>query len=192
MAGPSQSSKPIRRKPRVPDPVEARPREAIPQEIIQDVLAAIRSACYASNDVAPKQWYQDRVFLLQRVVLWPAGWLHKRGVSLPPARYKEILLGIIKDIRIHGQASTVKYWPGYLAKCVQDHFKHNEDNLYNEAKAFRAVLERTLGIAKLAAVPQTPSSLDPVRQLEELRRLCIVPKRRRPQLPPTGKQLSLF
>ena len=124
--------------------MEARPREAIPQEIIQDVLAAIRSACYASNDVAPKQWYQDRVFLLQRVVLWPAGWLHKRGVSLPPERYKEILLSIIKDIRIHGQASTVKYWPGYLAKCVQDHFKHNEDNLYNEAKAFRAVLERTL------------------------------------------------
>lgn len=121
--------------------IEPRAKQSLPEQIVADLLGVIRRQFLA--DLAEKEWYQHRRFLL-RVVTWPAAWLNRRGVSLPPARYKAVFLGILDGVKVHGATAQVKYWPGYLLHCVQEHFKHHGDELYEEAKSVRHSVERAL------------------------------------------------
>src|SRR6185503_11203997 len=138
-----------------------RPRPSpLPAEIVNDLMAAARS--FYSD--FPERWFADQSFIRQRVVTWPAGWLRKRGVSLKPERYKEILLGLFLDIKRKGNTGAVKYWPGYLAHCVQEHFKHHGDEIYEEAKSFRVALENALGKAQTAPRPDPVAVIAQVHQ----------------------------
>lgn len=161
-----------------------RPSQDVPAEIIGDLMAAIRNQFYA--DAPAKSWFQDQKFILRNVVLWPAAWLNRRGVSLPAPRYKEIVLEVFNGVKTHGQTAAVKYWPGYLMKCVQEHFRVHGEDYYDEGKSLRVSLERALLTASRA--PQAP---DPISRLAEARRL-IQPARRAAK--PTGpkQQLSLL
>jgi hypothetical protein len=141
---------------------EQRPRQTLAVEIRDDLLQVIRNQFY--QDAPVGQFQKDRKFLLSRVVLWPAGYLDSRGVTLPPARYKAILLEVFNGIKQHGQTGAVKYWPGYLMHCVQTHFHVHGEDYYNEGKALRATLDK---IVKKA--PQIPTA-DPVRVMAEARR----------------------
>jgi hypothetical protein len=123
-----------------------RPKQDLPADIIGDLMTAVRNGFYPGNDA----WFADQSFIRRRVVTWPAGWLNKRGVTLKPERYKEILLGIFTEIKRHGQTGTVKYWPGYLVHCVQEHFKYHGEEIYNEAKALRNKVEAALLAGKRA------------------------------------------
>jgi hypothetical protein len=97
-------------------PTFDRPKQSVPTEIVRDLMGAIRNQFYPDTLCAgaEKQWFQDQQFLKVRVVLWPAAWLNKRGVTLKPDRYKQILLDIFADIKRHGATGAIKYWPGYL------------------------------------------------------------------------------
>ena len=154
-----------------------RPKMEVSQELVNDLLKFIENQFYL--DVPKKRFHQDRNFLLKRVVLWPAAWLHKRGVTLPPDRYKQILVEIFLDICRHGSTSAVSYWPGYLAKCVQDHFYHQGEKIYESAKSARTLAENAILIAGKIQCQPAP---DPVAELAKAAALVKSPGgRRRPR-----------
>lgn len=158
----------------------------MPQEMVEDILAAIRGQFYF--DCKPKQFFQDRNFLLKRVILWPASWLSSRAVTVAPDRYKRILLDIFQDIKRHGKTDQVAFWPGYLAKCVQDHFKHHGEDIYNEAKNVRAILDAEL--SKLGSIPRP----DPIKALADAASILRPLKRHKldKSSPARSKQLTLL
>lgn len=164
-------------------PVAAeRPRQETPAEIVGELLGVIRGQFY--GDTEAKRWFQDQHFIKRNVVLWPATWLDKRGVTLAPARYRAILMEIFQGIKRHGETGAVKYWPAYLMRCVQEHFRHNEDALYEEAKAVRTQVEsamRTIQRLKDA----TPAS-DPIQMLAQTR--AVLQSSRRHRVKPEAAQ----
>jgi hypothetical protein len=162
-----------------------RSKQEVGAEIVNDLLASVRNQFYA--DAPAKQWFQDRKFILRSVVLWPASWLNKRGVTLPPERYKSILLEIFQDIKRKGNTGAVTYWPGYLMHCVQEHFKHHGDDYYTEGKSLRSAVERSL--MAFGRLDQAAGQPDPVRQMAHARSI-IQPQKRRPK--PSPKQGLLF
>lgn len=169
-------------------PSQPRPKQQLPADIITDILGAIRGSFY--GDLPPKRWFEDTKFLTRRVVTWPAKWLDSRGVSLPPERYKAILMDILQTIKHKGNTGVVSYWPGYLAHCVQEHFKHHGESYYEEGKALRAKLDIALSTCRSAVVRQP----DPIRTLAEVHQvLSASTPRRHPksaQKPP--QQMDLF
>jgi len=95
-----------------------------------------------------------------------------RGVTLPSARYKEIVLGVLIGIKQHGATDVIKYWPGYLKHCLQTHFKVHGEEIYNEAKSVRNKVEHTL-----LACRKVERSVDPIAVIAEARKLNAKPKR---------------
>lgn len=160
--------------------VEERPKQPLPAEIVGDLLSAIRSAFY--GDLDAKQWHQQKRFLT-RVVTWPAGWFTRKGVTIGPARYKAIVLDILDGIKVHGSTENVKFWPGYLLHCVQEHFRHHGDGYYEEGKAVRTTIERALSQA--GSRPQA----DPVEALAQANAV-LAPRTLRRKTP--NQQLSLL
>jgi hypothetical protein len=155
--------------------VHPRLHQEITGEIVSDLLGVIRGQFY--GDASPKKWFQDRPFLLRNVVLWPASWLNKRGVSLKPERYKAIILECIADIKHHGATGVVQFWPGYLMHCVQEHFKHHGDEIYKEGKSLRTLSERAMMAFIRASEPVNQA--DPVRALSMARDAFVSGRRKR-------------
>ena len=160
--------------------VEERPKQPLAAEIVGDLLASIRGAFY--GDLDDKQWHQEKRFLT-RVVTWPASWFNRRAVTVRPERYKAIFLGIVDDIKVHGSTAGVKFWPGYLLRCVQEHFRHHGDEYYEEGKAVRATVEKAL--SQVAGRRQ----VDPVEALAQVSAV-LAPRRVRTRS--VKKQLDLL
>jgi hypothetical protein len=161
--------------------VEERAKQPLPAEIVGDLLASIRGAFY--GDFTDKQWHQEKRFLT-RVVTWPAAWFNRRAVTVRPERYKQIVLGILDGIKAHGSTAAVKFWPGYLLRCVQEHFKHHGDEYYEEGKAVRSIVDRALSQAT-----GRPAA-DPVQALAQANAV-LAPRTRARKIVP-GKQLDLI
>lgn len=167
----------------------SRPKQSVPAEIVQDLMRAIQNQFYPDSfcdKKAAKQWGQDSNFIRLRVVLWPASWLNKRGVTLKPIRYKQIILEVLNEIKAHGQTGVIKYWPGYLAKCIQERFKYRSEEIYQEGKNLRALTENTL--ASLGSINH--SGPDPIRVLAEARNDLLKTKKKPSKQAP--KQLDLL
>ncbi len=162
--------------------VEPRPRQSMPKEIVDDFLGVIRGQF--CPDATDKEWFQQRRFFM-RVVTWPASWLARRGVSLTPERYKAILQDIFQGVKTHGATDTVKYWPGYLLHCVQEHFKHHGDEIYEEAKSVRHSVER--GLAGVAPGERPSATTETLAQVN-----AIVSRRRPKRVRKPTKQLGLL
>lgn len=97
----------------------------------------IRSRFYTNEQ---KCFFRDQRFLLYAIT-WPASWFHERGLHPPPNRYKQIIVERLDDIRQHGiPAHYTPYFPRYLLKVLQDHFKWHGDQLYQEFKHIRNAL----------------------------------------------------
>jgi hypothetical protein len=166
-----------------------RPKQQLPQEIVSDLMAAIRGPFY--GDATPKQWAQDYHFIRDRVVLWPATWLDKRGITLKPERYKAIILEVLQEIKHHGNTGHITYWPAYLAKCVQERFKHRAEDIYEEGKNLRAQMENVLTGLAVGTRSTASHEIDPIRALAEARRDLLKAKNTRRAKTP-AKQLSLL
>lgn len=164
-------SRPFKRARPVADP---RPRQETPAEIVGELLGVIRGQFY--GDTEARRWFQDQHFIKRNVVLWPAAWLDKRGVTLAPERYRALLLEIFQGVKRHGETGAVRYWPGYLMKCVQEHFRHNEDAIYDEAKAVRTQVESAMRAIQRGR-DATPAS-DPIRVLAQTRAVLQSGRRR--------------
>ena len=157
-----------------------------PAELVNQLLNVVRSQFY--GDLPPKRFFQDRNLLLRNVILYPAHWLDERGVTLPSHRYKGIVLDVLQTIKRHGDTRGIQHLPGYLAHCVQTHFKHYGDEYYEEAKALRALTGDI--IAALAKLPQRnePNLVPTLAAL----RADLTPKKRRCKAKPADDQPSLF
>jgi hypothetical protein len=161
-------------------------RQATPAELVTQLLNVVRSQFY--GDLPPKRFFQDRNLLLRNVILYPAHWLDERGVTLPSHRYQGIVLDVLQTIKRHGDTRGVQYLPGYLAHCLQTHFKHHGEEYYEEAKALRSLTGDVINA--LAKLPCRAES-DLIPTLAALR-ADLAPRKRRRTKDSSDDQPSLF
>lgn len=122
-----------------------------------DALLERLKPLYAGRN--PRDWYRDRRMLL-KALTWPAAWFSSRGYNRLHLRtYSAILFEIIDDIRTHGtQARETQYFPRYFLKCVQDYFRHNEDDICARHRAARDSITTALNhIKSLATKTEDPT-----------------------------------
>lgn len=100
---------------------------------MQEMLSAVRRRFFA--DETPRRWAQEQV-LVKQAIAFPARYLDDRGLRLPGGRYREILIGIFRDVREHMRIDPRRP-AAYLLKAVQDHMLHQGDRYCQEAKATR-------------------------------------------------------
>jgi len=109
------------------------------------------------------------------VILWPASWFNKKGVTVPADRYKKIVTDILMTAVQLGNTEAIRYRPAWLMKVIQSHFTIHGDEYYEEAKSIRNLTDHALLFAGKAAV-RAP---DPVGELAAACRL-LKPTKRRP------------
>jgi hypothetical protein len=167
-----------------------RPKQELPEQIVAELLANIRHQF--CGEMTDKAWGQSRRMFM-RVVTFPAAQLNAQGVSLPPERYKAILLDILQDIKRH-VAAAVSYWPGYLLSCLQKHWAMHGDEYYDEAKGIRTAVER----AKLAysGAQITPDPVDDTTEKLAAVHRVLSQRHHRPggarKKPPQQSEMTLF
>lgn len=118
---------------------------------MNDLLTAVRNGFYGED---PEAWFKDQHFIKRNVILWPASFVVRKGFTMSPERYKSAVLEVFQGIKQHGQTGAVKFWPGYLMKCIQDHFKIHWEEYYQEAKAIRTKVDLALFAAQRATDAQ--------------------------------------
>lgn len=160
-----------------------RPRQVTPESIVAGLLALVRGQfCGGMED---KEWFQHSHFVRRNVILWPARFMVGKGFTLPPDRYESILQSVFMEVKHHGQTGDVRFWPGYLMKCVQDHWRHHWEEYYQESKSARSISETALvAIKKVAHEDRTVDALAIAHR--------VLSKRGRKSRAATRKQLSLF
>jgi hypothetical protein len=154
----------------------ARPKQHLPVDTVTDLQTAIRNQFYADSR---DQFLKDQHFIKREFCLYLASWLDKRGVTLKPDRYKALLLGLLNEIKTHGNTAAVKYWPGYLKHVLQQHLKHHGEDIYHEAKSLRTLAENSLLNLSNLKSANLESSIDPVRAMAEARRDLLTLKRQK-------------
>lgn len=165
-----------------------RPDQETPAEIVAAILRAIR--LQFCPDLSDKEWFKAHYhFIKMRAVLWPAAFMKKKGFSVPPERYKAILFGILQEIKRHGDTGRVQYWPAYLTKCIQDHFNHQWETYYQEAKTVRAATDRALLAFSRGSAPAPEANVDDLATAVAVLRSPGGKKRRPVKM---EKQLGLF
>jgi len=163
-----------------------RPAQETPAEIIEDLMQFVRTSFYQGNPA----WYKDQHFIRQRVVTYPASWLNSRAVTLKPERYKEVMINIVRIIKLNGNTGSVQYWPRYLLHCVQEHLKHHGEELYNEGKSIRAQTDIALVACQRAT--QANRAPDVVAAIAQVNQALASATRRKKVVAPAKQQLSLF
>jgi hypothetical protein len=168
------------------NPVEERPKQQTPAEVVQFLMNFVRTSFY--QDFQERWFPQQRE--VQKVVTWPAAWLNSRGVTLPPERYKAILVEMVTTIKHHGETGSVKYWPRYLLHCFQEHFKHHGEDYYDEGKAIRTRLEGIVGLLQRSTEARRPDTVEALAQVHKA--LQTGKRKPKPITTPTKAQLNLF
>jgi hypothetical protein len=162
-------------------------KQPTPVELTDSCLGILRSKFYnlPGDD---KFFHQDRARLLAWVVLWPASWLNKRGVTIHGHAYREIFSKVFLQAAAHVE-SKVRYRPAYLKQVIQSHFKIHGEEYYEAAKSVRHLVEQTMLLIGSRPQPQP----DPVRELAATRDVLagLKPKKRASQIS-FKSQLSLF
>jgi hypothetical protein len=120
--------------------VEERPKIGVSKQFMIDMTLMIRGQFCPDWD--DKAW-NTHLWLVQRTVIYPAAWLNKRAIFVPPDRYRELLLELLQEVKRKGGA--IKFPPGYLLKCVQDHMRFNADRYNTEGKVARDRLTKLMG-----------------------------------------------
>jgi hypothetical protein len=120
-----------------------RPKQEVSADLVDRLMAIVRGQF--CGQMTGKEWGQHSHFVRRNVILWPARFIcNKKGFTLPGVRYEQIMRQIFSEIKANMTNAPIRYWPGYLMKCVQDHWRHHWEEYYNEAKAARNVAESTL------------------------------------------------
>lgn len=161
------------------------PRQDTPEDLVARLLYTIRGQF--CSDLDPKAWHQSTSFIRRNVILWPARFMKSKGFTLPPARYEAIMREIFGEIKRHGRPDLVKFWPGYLMKCVQDHWHHHWEDYYAEAKAVRGLAERAL-LACQAAVPAEDRTVESLAMAHRV----LTKRHKAKKRPVQSRQLGLF
>jgi hypothetical protein len=114
-----------------------RPKQLTPKELTDTLLDFLARKFYP-DDVT--SYMKDRSRLLAWVVLWPASWLNKKGVSLPADKYRELFFQVFFEAKACG-TEKIKYRPAWLRMVIQSHFLHHGDEIYERAKSIRSLVE---------------------------------------------------
>ena len=154
-----------------------------PVELRDSLMDFLERKFYQGHRI---EFVKDRPRLLSWVVLWPAKWLQDRGVTIPAERYREIFINVFMDGLRFGHTENITYLPAWLAKVIQSHFAVHGDEIYDEGKNLRAVVDRTL----LVVGKQVSQAPDPVRDLAAAARLLAPLKRSKKA--PANAQISLL
>jgi hypothetical protein len=138
-------------------------------ELLGSCIAFLQRKFYQDHDHA---FSKDRQRLLEWVVLWPAKWLDRRGVTISDDQYRALFESVFMDSLRFGDTENITYLPAWLAKVIQSHFAHHGDEIYQAAKNVRTLTEHALLMAGKLVQKQP----DPVRELAQAARL-IRPKK---------------
>jgi hypothetical protein len=160
-----------------------RPTQPTPKELTDSLLDFLRRKFYDGN---PKRFFQDRRRLLAWVVLWPAGWLKGKGVTVTTERYREIFCSVFLE-SLTFRSEKITYLPAWLRMVIQSHFRCHGDEIYEAAKSLRTLAENALLVAG-RAVGERHS--DPIDELSAA--LRIVSAKKRPSNPTRKDQLTLL
>lgn len=160
--------------------MQDRPSQDTPEDLVHRLLSAVRGQF--CGDMTQKEWAQFSHFIRRNVILWPARFIFGKGFTLPAARYESIMRDIFRTIIEHGHPGAVIFWPGYLMKCTQEHWRHHWEEYYAESKSVRNhVTAALLACKPLAKEDRTVEALAMAHQ--------VLTKRSRPIRP---SQTPLF
>jgi len=166
-----RSERPFRKQPTSP-------------EIVEELLRFIQSKWYVGD---PINFTKDRPRLLEWVVLKLAVYLEDRAVTVPAARYLEIVRDVILMEAVQfGRVEEIKYRPAWLGKVVELHLDHHGEEYYAEGKSLRSHIESAL----LLAGKPSQAAPDPVRDLA--RASTLLKPQKKPGKAPVNDQLTLI
>ena len=123
-----------------------RPYQDTPEDLVARLLSTVRGQF--CGDMTPGEWGMHSHFIKRNVILWPARFMIGKGFTVPAARYESIMRSIFQTIIQHGDTGVVKFWPGYLMMCVQQHWRHHWEEYYAEAKSARTLVATLLAGCK--------------------------------------------
>jgi hypothetical protein len=153
--------------------VEKRPKLTVSEQFMADMIPMIRRQFCPDWD--DHNWNMH-LWLVQRTVTYPAAWLNKKSLFVTEKRYRVIFLRLLVEIKRKAKGE-IKFPPGYLLKCVQDHMKFNADRYNAEGKKARDSVSRVL--KAVSALPVGNREDELVRTLAEASKLITRPKRRK-------------
>ena len=156
----------------------------MPDEMVTGLLAYVRNQF--CPDVDGKAWGQMSHFIKPRAIMWPAGFIQGKGFTLSVAEYDRVMREIFLGIKLHGNTARVGYWPAYLVKCVQEHWRIHWPEYYEKSKSTTTIADAALvGLAKTPV--RSGPSVEPIAQA-----LAVLTARtRKAKAKPTG-QRELF
>lgn len=164
-----------------------RSQQPTPKELTDSCLDFLRRKFY-NQPGDEKCFCQDRKHLLGWVVLWPASWLNKRGVTIHGDAYREIFNKVFMQAAAHA-TDKIKYRPAWMRMVIQSHFNIHGETYYEEAKAVRNQIEQALMLTKNVAAPVA----DPVKEMAAARDILVAGLVRKKRVQVAVKpQLSLF
>ena len=112
---------------------------AVAEQVIDALLSQIAREYY--NAGQDKRYHAHRRGLIH-AICWPATWFQERSIHLSDNRYKTILQERLREIRRHGCADKARaYFPKYLLTCLQNHFLHRGESIYEQYKHVRYSIE---------------------------------------------------
>lgn len=152
------------------------PRRSVAQEVIDTLLEQIAREHYEGpND---RNYHAHRRGLIH-AICWPANWFQQRAIHLSDARYKSIIEQRLREIREHGNSSKVQaYFPKYLLSCLQNHFLHQGDSIYEQYKHVRYSIEILL--QKLPDLQQSKTNEEMIDVLSQAHRLTRPVRKKKP------------
>jgi hypothetical protein len=161
------------------DHVDERPKITVSDQFMRDMVPMIRRQF--CPEWSNENWNMH-LWLVKRVVTYPAWWLNEKGLYVTTARYREIFLKLLQDVKVNA-GGVITFPPGYLLKCVQDHFKFHADEYNNEGKAVRDLVARVATAERVTA--EAPDEL--VNTLATAHRLIKPPGRKRSKPAPAAE-----
>lgn len=160
-------------------------KQPTPAEMLDSCLSVVEAKFYPGHRVA---FEKDKPRLLAWVIFYPAKWLNERGVTIPATRYLEVFRAIMIDAAAHGDLGSITYLPAWLAKVIQSHFAMHGEELYDEAKAMRNLVENAIVVAGRHIQPET----DVVQAMVDANRVLNVAKGRRKVIKPVRNDQLTF
>jgi hypothetical protein len=174
--------------------VDEREKQVLPGDMMKSWLGFIREQLNRGRD--EKEFY-SALGIYRKALTHFAAKLNGKAVTLPPARYSQIVYGVLMTIRDNGKLDGIKYLPRYVLHCFQEHWKHHGDEYYEEGKALRGTVDKKLAwIAGLPRVSESEAAAakgeDVVKTLAAVNAVLATPRKRACRGVETGVQKELF
>lgn len=118
------------------------------EQLIRRLVGRMQRLFYKG---APKGFYQE-LRTLRMAATWPATFIREYGTgAFDEKRYEAIFCEILRKVVEHGvKPDKMLCRAAYLAKAVQDHWRHNWDAYVHESKTAAGMAQGALkGLRKL-------------------------------------------